>query len=120
MWFRFLASKIKGANLASGFKRMLADQTIAAPILTSMFIFSFNMLKEPHKIDVAANKTKELIIPVMISNYKVLITVVNFDKNILVMARRSNDKYDHHAAEIPRNRFSVCGHVLEYVPFIHD
>jgi protein Mpv17 len=49
---------------------MLADQSIAAPILTSSFIFVLQLVNG-HSIESAVNKLRTSFVPVMSTNYKV-------------------------------------------------
>lgn len=66
---------------------MLFDQTICAPILTSMFIFSLSAL-ESLNIGNSIEYTRKIFTPIMITNYKVIFIAckcfANINSSILI------------------------------------
>uniref|UniRef100_A0A1I7SA39 Mitochondrial inner membrane protein Mpv17 n=1 Tax=Bursaphelenchus xylophilus TaxID=6326 RepID=A0A1I7SA39_BURXY len=68
-WFRFLSRFIEGTSFKTGFKRMVVDQLIAAPLLTSLFLFNIQLL-ESKSIDTSINRTRNVLGAVMTNNYK--------------------------------------------------
>ncbi|EFO18306.1 hypothetical protein LOAG_10191 [Loa loa] len=67
-WF-LLLEKLKGKTNSLPLKRMILDQSIAAPLFTFSFIINLHILEgsSPHD---ALEKTKNEIVPVMKTNYK--------------------------------------------------
>ncbi|CAD5228388.1 unnamed protein product [Bursaphelenchus okinawaensis] len=68
-WFRFLSRMMQGENLRTGVKRMIVDQIIAAPIITTIFLFNVQLM-ESKSINTSINKTRNVWAPVMANNYK--------------------------------------------------
>lgn len=51
---------------------MLLDQAIAAPILTFTFLFLLFIFKNAANVMAAIEHTKQIILPILFNNYKVL------------------------------------------------
>jgi len=70
-WFKMLERKITAkTKVLTGLKRMALDQTVAAPILTSAFIFILQLVNG-HSLDYAAGRVRSAFVPVMSTNYKI-------------------------------------------------
>jgi len=79
-WFQMLQNRIKnGTNLTIGLKRMIVDQVVAAPVLTSLLLFTVNIL-DGNSVHTSISRTKTSFVPVISTNYKVwpFVQVVNF------------------------------------------
>ncbi|KAH7720112.1 Mpv17 protein [Aphelenchoides avenae] len=85
-WFKYL-DRIHGKVIPTGVKRMLIDQTFAAPILTTTFIFSLNFFQS-RNVDYAAAQTRNLIVPVMITNYKIWPIVQTLNMSVVPLHYR--------------------------------
>ncbi|CAD5235420.1 unnamed protein product [Bursaphelenchus xylophilus] len=90
-WFRFLSRFIEGTSFKTGFKRMVVDQLIAAPLLTSLFLFNIQLL-ESKSIDTSINRTRNVLGAVMTNNYKLwpMVQLINMS----VMGAKNQNQRD--------------------------
>ncbi|KAI6209565.1 Mpv17-like protein [Aphelenchoides besseyi] len=79
-WFRFLEKHIRPSQtrFMTGVKKMLADQIVAAPLLTSLMLFSVQLLQS-RSVDYSIARVKSIFPTVIATNYKVwpLVQIIN-------------------------------------------
>ncbi|KAI6205495.1 hypothetical protein M3Y94_00798900 [Aphelenchoides besseyi] len=79
-WFRFLEKHIRPSQsrFTTGVKKMLADQIVAAPLLTSLMLFSVQLL-QTRSVDYSIARVKSIFPTVIATNYKVwpLVQIIN-------------------------------------------
>uniref|UniRef100_A0A914ERX7 Mitochondrial inner membrane protein Mpv17 n=1 Tax=Acrobeloides nanus TaxID=290746 RepID=A0A914ERX7_9BILA len=76
-WIKLL-NRIRGSGFNVGLKRMLVDQIFGAPIFTSYFFVMMGLL-EGLKLNKSISRAKNVVGPVLLTNYKIwpIVQLVN-------------------------------------------